>query len=477
MTLARAAALGLFLLLSHGCARPAPPPTFAPPGRGDSRFRFVDVAGSAGITRVVLSGRATMDHLLDSGGTGAAFLDYDRDGNLDLYVVNAWRLEGKQVKERGSNALYRNRGDGTFEDVTEKAGVAGEGRWGAGATVADYDGDGWPDILLTNFGPNVLYRNRGDGTFNDVAARAGIEAPGWNTGAAFLDADGDGDLDLYIASYIDTTIAEVLQATRSLPWHGLELVAAGPFGMKGAPDHYFRSEGGERFVEATEEAGLTDRALAYGFAVRAADFDGDGDPDIYVANDSDANYLYRNDGHGRFDEVGVWSGCALDAGGAAQASMGVAAADYDGDGIMDILTTNFSEDTCTLYRGLGGGLFDDVSLPAGIAAATFLPLSWGTAMADFDNDGDLDIVIANGHIYPQIDSHPEIVGTFAQRNLLLENDGGIFRDVTGSAGPGFQLVQSSRGLAVGDYDNDGDLDILITNLNERPDLLRNESSG
>ena len=439
-------------------------------------FRFVDAAREAGITRVVLSGRPGKDHLLDSAGTGVAWLDYDQDGRLDAYIVNGWRLEGNRVAEKGRNALYRNRGDGTFEDVTDRAGVAGEGHWGSGVAVADYDGDGRPDLLVTNFGPNVLYRNRGNGTFENVAGKAGIEVPGWNTGAAFFDADADGDLDLYVAGYVDCTLEEVLRAKPVLDWKGVERVAVGPFGLPGAPDHFFLSDGKGRFREATGEAGLTDKGLGYGFAVRAADFDRDGDVDLYVANDSDPNYLYRNEGKGKFREVGLWSGAALSAGGAAQAGMGVAVGDYNGDTFLDIFVNNFAEDYSTLYRGDGTGFFEDVSEQAGVAPATFKYLSWGAVFADLDCDGDQDLVIANGHIYPQVDAHPEFGITYAQRNLLLENTGdGRFADATDRAGPGFALVQPSHGLAAGDYDNDGDLDLLISNLDGPPNLLRNDS--
>jgi len=445
-----------------------------------SRFHFVDVAPRLGLTRVVLAGRPGKDHLLDSAGTGAAWLDYDRDGKLDCYIVNGWRIEGGTVTERGRNALYRQKPDGTFADVTDEAGVGGEGHWGAGAFVADYDRDGWPDILVTNFGPNVLYRNLGDGRFENVAKQVGIEAPGWNTGAAWFDAEGDGALDLYIAGYIETTLEEVLEAKRTLSWRGLETVAVGPFGLTGRRDFFFRNEGG-RFVDATVEAGMEDKGLGFGFGVRAADFDSDGDPDVYVANDSDPNYLYRNEGGGRFQEVATWTGSALDENGAAQASMGVAVGDATGDGILDIFVTNFSEDFSTLYQGLGRGLFEDVSRKSGVGPATFRVLSWGAAFADLDNDGDLDIPVMNGHIYPQIDRHPEIIGTYEQRNQLLENQGGSpvprFVDVTEAAGPGFQQVLSSRSLAVGDYDNDGDLDLLITHLDAPPSLLRNDSQA
>jgi enediyne biosynthesis protein E4 len=434
---------------------------------------------------VLEAGRPGKDHLLDSAGAGAAFLDYDKDGRLDVYLVNGWRLDGSRVAARGRNALYRQRADGTFEDVTDAAGVGGEGQWGAGVAVADYDNDGWADILVTNFGRNVLYRNLGNARFENVAAQAGIEAAGWNTAAAFFDADGDGWLDLYVAQYVDTTLDDVLAAKPSLSWRGLEQVAFGPFGLKGAPDHFFRNVKG-RFVDATEEAGMKDLALGFGFAVRALDADDDGDLDLYVANDSDPNYLYRNDGRGRFQEVGVPSFSAFDANGAAQASMGIASGDVDADGILDLFVTNFSEDFSTLYKGLGGGFFSDVSRETGVGPATYRPLSWGTALADLDNDGDLDLVIANGHIYPQIDRHPEVLGTYRQTNLLLENRSlredlppgtppePLFRDVSGRAGPGFQAARAHRGLAVGDYDNDGRLDVLVTALDAPPELLHNE---
>jgi hypothetical protein len=466
-------ALGLAVLVSTyraaGASSGAPP---SPP------FRFVDVSAKAGLTRIVLSGRPDKDHLLDSSGTGIAFLDYDKDGRLDVYVVNGWRLEGSRVVERGRNALYRGLPDGTFRDVTDEARVGGEGEWGSGVAVADYDGDGWPDIFVTNFGKNVLYRNLGNGRFENVAARVGLESPGWNTGAAFFDADGDGDLDLYVASYISCSLQDVLDAQRTLMWRGLETVAVGPFGLKGAPDHFFRNEGG-RFVDATVEAGMQDKALGFGFGVRAADFDGDGRIDLYVANDSDPNYLYRNEGKGVFKEIGTWAGAALDENGAAQASMGIAVGDVDDDGVLDLFTTNFSEDFSTLYHGVGNGLFEDVSKASGVGPATYRPLSWGTAFADLDNDGDLDLVVANGHIYPQIDRHPELIGTLAQKNLLLENrsrpGAPAFRDATEEAGPGFQESWSSRGLAVGDFDNDGKVDVLVSHLDAPPSLLRNES--
>jgi enediyne biosynthesis protein E4 len=443
-----------------------------------SPFRFVDVSSQAHLTRELLSGRPDKDHLLDSAGGGIAFLDYDRDGRLDIFMPNGWRLDGSRVVEKGKFALYHGLPDGTFEDVTDRAGVGGDGAWGTGAFVADVDGDGWPDIFVTAFGKNLLYRNLGNGRFQNVAREAGLESPGWNTGAAFFDADGDGDLDVYIASYIDQTMDDVLNAKRTLSWKGVEMVANGPFGMKGAPDHFFRNDGHGHFTDATDEAGFADKALGFGFAVRAADLDGDGLVDVYVANDSDPNYLYRNEGNGHFKEVATWAGAALDEKGASQASMGLAIGDVTGDGVLDIFVTNFSEDFATLYAGGPGGIFEDVSRVTGIGPMTYKPLKWGTTFADLDNDGDLDIVIANGHIYPQVDRHPEFIGTYAQRNFVAENLGKgspLFRDATDSAGPGFAGKASYRGLAVGDFDNDGDLDLLFTRLDGPPVLLRNDS--
>ncbi len=465
-------------LAAAWCLLGAVPAATRQPQAGGSPFRFVDASAPSHLTRELLAGRPDKDHLLDSAGAGIAFLDYDRDGRLDIFMPNGWRLDGSRIAEKGRFALYHGLPDGTFEDVTDRAGVGGDGAWATGAFVADVDDDGWPDIFVTCFGRNILYRNQGNGTFANIAREAGLESPGWNTGAAFFDADGDGDLDVYVAAYIAQSIDDVLNAKRTLPWKGVEMVANGPFGMTGAPDHFFRNDGHGRFTDATDEAGFTDKALGFGFAVRAADLDGDGLVDVYVANDSDPNYLYRNEGKGHFKEVATWAGCALDEKGASQASMGIALGDVNGDGVLDVFVTNFSEDFATLYAGGPGGIFEDVSRATGIGPMTYKPLKWGTAFADLDNDGDLDVVVANGHIYPQVDRHPEFIGTYAQRNFVAENLGKgapLFRDASATAGPGFEEAASYRGLAVGDFDNDGDLDLLFTRLDGPPVLLRNDS--
>lgn len=462
------AALGL---LSAACGEREP--RVAGPGAdpGAPPFTFTDIAAQAGLTHPICCGRPEKPHLLESGGSGLALLDYDADGDLDAYVVRAWRLDGARIVEKGTNRLYRNRGDGRFDDATQAAGVGDDG-WGNGVAVGDADGDGDPDLYVSNFGPDVLYLNRGDGTFERRAAPEGTD--GWSTGAVFFDADGDGDEDLFVAGYIEATLQEILEAKPTLDWKSTK-VMFGPFGLRGRANRYFRNEGAARFVEATREAGLEDVGLYYSFTCVAFDMDRDLDLDLFVANDSNPNYLYRNLGQGRFEETGLWSGAALSASGASQAGMGVASGDVDGDGLTDLLVTNFAEDTCTLYRNLGRGLFRDVSAAAGLIEPTTKPLSWGTVLEDFDLDGDVDLFIANGHIYPQADLTPGSGTTYAQRNLLLQNTGGRFNDVTALSGPGLQVVQSSRGVAAGDIDGDGDLDLLVSNVDAPPTLLRNET--
>ncbi len=441
--------------------------------RGDSRpLEFVDIAASAGLSVPTWCGRPEKPHILESNGTGIGLFDFDHDGDLDLYLVNGWLLDGASIVERGRDVLYRNDGGGFFVDVTEAAGL-GSDAWGSGMAAGDVNNDGWIDLYITNFGTDQLYRNRGDGTFEAVADGPSLE--GWSAGAVLFDADGDGDEDLFVGGYIDCTLDEVLNAEPTLDWEGLK-VMKGPFGLEGLANKYFENLGQGEFAEATAAAGLEDSGLFYTFGIMALDLDGDLDLDIYAANDSNPNYVYSNDGEGSFQEVGLWSGAALDAMGNAQAGMGLAAADLESDGLVDIFVTNFQKDASTLYRNLGDFMFEDVTRTLRIGEPTFSRLSWGASLADFDHDRDLDLFVANGHIYPQADLVPEISGGFGQRNLLLRNIDGVYVDQSDSSGSGLTIKQVSHGLAVGDIDFDGDLDLAVSNIDAPATLLRNESS-
>ncbi len=457
-------------LLSISCARDEPSPI--PAGTGG----FVEIAEPMGLEVTTWAGGRDKDHILESVGTGVAFVDYDADGWLDLYVVNAWRLDESPsgVAIRGENRLFRNWEGHLFEDVTAEAGV-GDDLWGAGVCAGDYDGDGHVDLYVTNFGPNRLYRNRGDGSFEERAAGAGVDEPGWGAGASFFDADGDGDLDLYVANYIDCSEDDVHGAERTGRWKGKVDVMIGPFGLRGGRDRFFRNEGDGSFTDATDESGFTDDAEAYGLGVLTSDLDADGDVDVYVANDSNQNFLYRNDGSGHFADVGAWSGAGFSDHGSAQAGMGVDAGDVDGDGLQEIFVTNFAFDHSTLYHNAGGLFFQDVTAGHDIDRVSYRPLSWGCAFFDYDNDADLDLLIINGHIFPQVDDVAELDETYAQAPLLFRNDAGAFVDA--SDVPGLGLPISGRGLAMGDYDNDGDVDAVVTGMDCRPLLFRNDASG
>lgn len=462
------------LAVSCGAGLPASEAPAASGAGGPAPFRFVDRGREAGLIHPTLCGGPDKQHLMATGGSGAALLDYDGDGRLDIYLVNSWSYGGGKVLEKPRHRLYRNLGEVKFEDATDRAGIRLDD-FGCGIACADVDDDGDLDIYVTNWGPNRLLRNQGNGTFTEVGRQAGVDDPGWSTGAAFFDADRDGDLDLYVANYIDATEEDVLKATRNTMWRNAVKVLDGPFGLPGGADHYFLNLGDGRFHDATKEAGLEDTGRYYGYTVLATDIDDDGDADLYVANDSNPNFLYLNDGKGRFKDTGLLSGTALSADGAAQASMGADAGDYDIDGNLDIIVTNFAKDYSTLYRSIGGALFEDVSNAMGVAGPTFDTLNWGVILADFDLDMDPDMFIASGHIYPEVDSEPKLAEHYKQRNWLLENRGAKFADVTDGAGPGLQIIESSRGTPYGDIDNDGDLDILVTNIDTVPNLLVNES--
>jgi hypothetical protein len=420
-------------------------------------------------------GSPTKDHILESACGGVALFDYDGDGLLDIYLVTGAELGPSRERIPHRNALYHNLGGWKFEDVSKRAGVD-VAAWGSGACVGDFDGDGRLDLYVTNWGQNALFRNRGDGTFEEVAAKAGVTAGGWSTGCTFFDADGDGDLDLYVVRYVDTTWESVVRAQRTLVWRNGPHIMVGPAGLQGESDLFFENVGNGKFVEATEAHGLADRARAYGFGVVATDYDDDGWVDLFVANDSNPNFLYHNLGNGRFESVGLAAGVAVNGDARAQAGMGVDAGDYDGDLRMDLILTTFAQDRYTLYHNIDGRQFEDASVSAGIAAPTFVRMGWGTAFLDADLDGKLDLFFANGHIFSDIDKYPQLAETYRQKNQLLLNAGKRFRDVSERAGGGLQLARVGRGLAVGDLDNDGDLDIVVNNMDDVPTLLENRQS-
>lgn len=444
------------------------------PQASDTAIRLVDVAEQAGITLLNICGGPSKDYILEVNGNGAALFDYDNDGDVDVLIVNGSTLANLEHGGDQMVALYRNDGTGRFTDVTLASGLRARG-WGMGACVADYDGDGFQDVYVTAYGPNVLVRNNGDGTFADVTTHARVAESRWSTNCAFGDYDRDGHLDLYVANYaaFDERTVPRRGASPDCRYMGVD-VMCGPKGLTGERDTLYRNNGDGTFTDVTEAAGIAQPGH-YGFGVLFSDLDGDGWPDIFVANDSVANFLFRNNGNGTFSERGLASGLALSGDGRAQAGMGADAADYDGDGRLDVFITNFSQDHNTLYRNTAGGFFADVSHQSRVVTPSLAYLGWGTGFADFDNDGLLDLFVANGHVYPEIDR----TGTrsrYRQPNQLFRNTGkGLFRDVSGEAGAGLLIQQSSRGAAFGDVDNDGDVDVLVINMNGRPTLLRNDT--
>jgi enediyne biosynthesis protein E4 len=438
--------------------------------------RFVDVAAEAGVVLRTVSGTPAKGHIVECNTGGVAVFDYDNDGDADLFIVNGSRLEGFGQDPPPRATLYRNDGDWRFTDVGAETGIDHLG-WGMGATVVDYNADGWFDLYLSNYGPNALYRNNGDGTFTDVAAEAGVDYPGWSSAAVFADYDLDGDLDFYLTNYMDFDPEYVPGDMSFCSWHGIS-VFYGPRGMPGDPDRFYRNEGSEQgwsFTEASQAVGMSGHDY-YAFAAVAGDFDNDGDQDIYIANDSTPNLLYRNEG-GIFKDVSLITATAYSEDGREQGGMGLATADYDLDGDFDIFVTNFSHDNNTLYRNNGKGYFVDASFMTVLGKASISYLGWGTGFFDFDNDGDEDLFVANGHVYPAVDQ-ADLGTTYNQRNQFFVNDGrGGFFEVTDKVGPGAEIEKSSRGSAFGDFDNDGDLDVVVVNIDDTPTLLRNDIDG
>jgi enediyne biosynthesis protein E4 len=469
-------ALGLVASLHGQGAHPTPPPP--KPGaktlicNGRPVPQLEDITEKAGIHFRHI-GAPEKKYIVESMSGGVVLIDYDRDGWPDIYFSNAPTVEMARKHQNARGALYHNNGDGTFTDVTEQSGLATPG-FAMGGAVGDFDNDGWPDLYITCLGGNHLYHNNGDGTFTDVTAKAGVAEGRWSTGAAFGDYDGDGFLDLMVANYIDFHLDNppAFGKSPTCKYKGLD-VQCGPRGLKGAGDSLFHNNGNGTFTDVSKSAGVDDPSGFYGLGVVWADFNNTGRPDIYVANDSTPNYLYRNEGKGKFTDISYESGTAVSEDGLEQGSMGIAIGDYLHNGLPSLYITNFADEYNTLYRNDGEWDFHDVSYQAGVALPTLPWVKWGTAFLDLDNDGWLDLVAVNGHVYPQVDTLPSTAHYRQPANLLLNQMDGTFCDASQQAGPALVEPRVSRGLAVGDLFNDGEMDIVIGDLDGAPIVLRN----
>jgi hypothetical protein len=446
-----------------------------------SPVTFVDVGREAGLTVPnVWGGVKSKKYIIEAKGSGLAFFDYDQDGWLDIYLTNGVRLE--ETYEPGTapiQHLYRNNRDGTFTDVTAKAGLGRSG-WGTGVCVGDYDNDGWDDLFCGYWGHNILWHNNGDGTFTDVTKKAGLyeDRIRWGSGCTWLDYDRDGLLDLFVANYIDLDLSKVPAPgqTGYCQWKGIS-VMCGPRGLPGGMNILYHNNGDGTFTDVSKQAGILKPGPRYSITAVSYDFDNDGWPDIYVAVDSEPSILFHNNHDGTFTDVAVMAGCAYNEDGQEQAGMGVGVGDYDCDGWLDIFKTNFSDDTADLYHNNGDGTFTDVTFVAGVGANTQY-VKWGAGFMDYDNDGWTDILYVTGHVYPEIDSY-NLDAHFTSPRIVYRNlgDGKKFKDVSALLGPGISQRFASRGCAFGDYDNDGDVDVLVLNMNDLPSLLRNDGGN
>jgi enediyne biosynthesis protein E4 len=451
-------------------------PRGKPSGRPFSS-RLTDVASQAGLTNpVVYGGVDTKHYILEVVGCGVAFIDYDNDGWQDLFVLSGTQLDGDPAG--ATNRLYKNNRNGTFTDVTEQAGLRRTG-WASAVTVGDYDNDGFDDLYITYYGRNVLYRNNGNGTFTDVTEKAGLaqEAVRYGSGCTWMDYDRDGHLDLFVATYLNTTLEKLPKPGENpdCTWKGMP-VNCGPRGLPTGYVQLFRNNGDGTFRDVSRESGVATASGSYPMTAVAADFDNDGWPDIYVACDSTASWLFRNQHDGTFREEGLQRGAALSEDGLEQAGMGIGVGDYDLDGSLDIVKTHFSDDTNVLYRNDGKGNFDDFTLRAGLGVETRF-VGWGAGIVDLDNDGHPDLFLVTGSVYPEIEQKVPAY-PFRTPRLVFRNLGdGRFEEFIDEAGPGVAAAHTSRGCAFGDFDNDGDMDVIVINMNEPPSLLRNDVTG
>jgi hypothetical protein len=430
---------------------------------------FTDVTKETGITFRHTDGSGGKFYIMETISAGLALFDYDNDGDIDIYFLNGAALKGTKFKVPPKNALYRNEGGWKFVDVTQASGTGDTG-FGLGIAVGDYDNDGDPDIYLNNHGPNVLYRNNGDGTFTDVAKSAGVEnGSKVGAGACFLDMDKDGDLDLYVSNYVEfsyeTHTARTAAGFKTYP---------GPLSYTPTSDNLYRNNGDGTFTDVSGKSGVKQH-LGTGMGMICSDYDNDGDTDIYVANDVMGNFLFQNDGTGKFEEVGLMSGVSYDLHGERQGSMGVEVGDYDNDGLFDFYATSFRGEQATLYRNLGDGMFEDVSRSSGAGKGTLPGVTWGAGLVDFDNDGDRDIFVASGHLGRNVSLFDDSL-TYFQSNIFLMNTGdGKFVDMSEQCGEGMNVKLSSRGAGFDDLDNDGDVDVVILNTRREPTILKNDS--
>ena len=459
-------------------SRPAPKGAPSPVTGTPLGYSYIDVARESGFNaKTIFGGEHKNRFLLETTGCGVAFFDYDGDDWIDLFLVNGSRLEGFPKGQEPISRLFKNNRDGTFTDVTLKAGV-GRAGWGQGCCVGDYDNDGHNDLFVSYYGQNVLWHNNGNGTFTETTAKAGLlQTPGvnghprWNTGCAFLDANRNGHLDLFVANYIDFDLKTApMPEAAGCAYKGIQ-VACGPPGLEGGKNLLYRNNGDGTFTDISKQAGMLDTVGTYALSVTVADLDNDGWPDIYVANDSTAATFYRNQKDGTFKDEAIESGIAYSPDGKPQAGMGVAVGDFNRDGLLDIVKTNFAGDTDSLYQNLGDGTFEDHTYLSGLGINTRY-LGWGVGFFDPDNDGWLDIFISNGHVYPEVDNS-HIEAPYAEHKYLYRNlRNGQYEEVTKLAGPGINAEAPARGCAFGDYDNDGDVDVVVNCVNTYPQLLR-----